>query len=75
MRVATSRQKKKEVAVLRAEEITEEFIARCERHLATLHHTLWGKAFNVYDLKERRIAAEWLASQIVAVMILPTEED
>lgn len=67
--------KKNSIAVLKAEEITEEFIARCERALGSLPYTLWGQAFNVHDPKQRRVAAEWLASQIVNVMIATPAED
>lgn len=68
-------EKNKKVKILQAEAITEEFIVRCERYLATMKYVLWGQAFDVNDPARRRVAAEWLASQVVGLMIAPTENE
>lgn len=39
----------------------------CDRYLEGLGTTLWGRAFNVYEQRGRREAAEWLAKHIEAL--------
>lgn len=41
--------------------------AKCDEHLSRLGISVWGRAFDVNDPKGRAAAAEWFATQIVAL--------
>lgn len=64
-----AKKKDKGVAILHAEAITEEFIQKCDEYLLELKCTLWGRAFDVYDATSRRQAAEFLAANVVGLMV------
>jgi hypothetical protein len=62
-------------ATVKTDPDVNHLIDACYDYLTNKNTVLWGQGYDVFDPKRRRVAAEWLAGQIVGVVaVLEADE-
>lgn len=54
---------------------TTDLEAACDKYLESVRLPLWGQGYDVLNPKRRKVAAAWLADQILNVMDVAERED